>query len=213
MPLGTYEWHCEHLPVGLDALTAYGLSLRSAEQTGGVVLPPLYYGTGGDHSNYPWTVMMPEVNEIEKQIVHTLDRLEANGFRFVTILSGHFADTQLEMIDRIKRNWDDADHQLKVMVTAMNRIKDLRIGPDHAGIFETTLLHALYPELVQIERLPSLAKAPLAPNDNWADGRHDPAHPIWGVIGPDPRRFDPTKSKELLDAAIASLAREVNEKR
>ena len=25
IPLGTYEWHGEHLPLGLDSLTAHGL--------------------------------------------------------------------------------------------------------------------------------------------------------------------------------------------
>ena len=38
IPLGTLEWHCEHLPVGLDGLTSHGLCLRAAAQDGGVVL-------------------------------------------------------------------------------------------------------------------------------------------------------------------------------
>jgi creatinine amidohydrolase len=65
LPLGTIEWHCHHLPVGLDALTAQGLCLLAAEETGGLVWPVLYYGTGGGHGAFPWTVMMPERVEIE----------------------------------------------------------------------------------------------------------------------------------------------------
>jgi creatinine amidohydrolase len=41
LPLGTIEWHSEHLPVGLDALTAHGVCLRAAALDGGVVYPPL----------------------------------------------------------------------------------------------------------------------------------------------------------------------------
>ncbi len=37
VPLGTIEWHCHHLPVGLDGLTAHGLCLIAAEQTGALV--------------------------------------------------------------------------------------------------------------------------------------------------------------------------------
>ncbi|MGV8988719.1 MAG: creatininase family protein [Cypionkella sp.] len=37
LPLGMIEWHCEHLPVGLDALTPHGLCLQAADQTGGLV--------------------------------------------------------------------------------------------------------------------------------------------------------------------------------
>lgn len=65
LPLGTIEWHCHHLPVGLDALTAHGLCLRAADRTVGLVWPALYYGTGGDHGGFPWTVMMPAAMEIE----------------------------------------------------------------------------------------------------------------------------------------------------
>ena len=49
IPLGTIEWHSEHLPVGLDALTAEGLCLRAADRAGGLVYPALHYGTGGGH--------------------------------------------------------------------------------------------------------------------------------------------------------------------
>jgi creatinine amidohydrolase len=41
LPLGTIEWHCEHLPVGLDALTAHGVCLGAATQDGGLVYPAL----------------------------------------------------------------------------------------------------------------------------------------------------------------------------
>ena len=58
VPLGTYEWHGEHLPIGLDALTAHGICLEAAARDGGLVCPPLYYGTGGGHSAYPWTIMV-----------------------------------------------------------------------------------------------------------------------------------------------------------
>lgn len=209
LPLGTLEWHCEHLPVGLDALTAHGLCLRVAGHDGGVVLPPLYFGTGGDHAAYPWTIMMPKADDIERQLVHSLERLEVMGFRLAVIFSGHFADTQLEMIDRIAAQWSARGSTLSVIATAVNRIENLPIGPDHAGVFETTLLHALWPALVQIDRLPPLASAPLAEGDTWAEGRHDPSHPIWGVIGPDPRRFDPARSEQLLAACVAWLISEV----
>jgi creatinine amidohydrolase len=39
LPLGTIEWRCEHLPVGLDALTAHGVCLRAAALDGGSFIP------------------------------------------------------------------------------------------------------------------------------------------------------------------------------
>jgi creatinine amidohydrolase len=211
IPLGTYEWHGEHLPVGLDALTAHGLCLRAAAQDGGVVMPPLYYGTGGGHGHYPWTIIKAEPTEIEAQLVFTLARLQTFGFKRAVLFSGHFADTQLDMIDRIAVQWNAGEGPLKVYATAVNRIEGLDFAPDHAGIFETTLLAALRPDLVQLDRLKPLSEAPLAADeDDFGATRHDRHHPIWGVFGPDPRHFKPTQARPLLDACVRWLVQKVN---
>jgi creatinine amidohydrolase len=202
IPLGTLEWHCEHLPVGLDALTAHGICLGAAAKGGGIVLPPLHYGTGGGHGAYPWTIMLETDREIAAALAKTFTRLQDFGCRLAVLFSGHFADTQLLMIDRLATEWNGRGHAMTVLATAVNRIEDLLIPPDHAGIFETTLLYALYPHLVQLDRLPPLADAPLAEGDVWETGRHDPAHPIWGVVGPDPRRFDSAAAAPLLTSSV-----------
>lgn len=206
IPLGTYEWHGEHLPVGLDALTAHGLCLRAATRDGGVVMPALQYGTGGGHGHYPWTIIKAEPDEIEAQLMFTLQRMEAFGLKLAVVFSGHFADTQLDMIDRIAKNWNSQKSALKVLATAVNRIAGIDFAPDHAGIFETTLLASMWPELVQLDRLMSVAEAPLAvDDDNFGEARHDSAHPIYGVFGPDPRHYNPAQAKPLLDSSVSWL--------
>ena len=208
IPLGTIEWHCEHLPVGLDALTAHGVCAQAALEDGGLVLPALHYGTGGGHGAYPWTIMMDGDAEISAQLGKTLSRLEDFGCRLAVLFSGHFADSQLAMIDRIAAGWNGAQRPMRVFATAVNRIEGLTIAPDHAGVFETMLLYALYPQLVQLGRLPSLEEAPVT-TDDWAESRHDPKHPVWGVFGPDPRRFDPAQASSLLTASVKWLVARV----
>jgi creatinine amidohydrolase len=44
LPLGTLEWHGEHLPLGSDALQSEALMIACAERFGGIVLPPLFLG-------------------------------------------------------------------------------------------------------------------------------------------------------------------------
>src|SRR5205807_3244291 len=46
VPLGTYEHHGWHLPVGFDGVKAQALCGRVAERTGGVVLAQFWYGIG-----------------------------------------------------------------------------------------------------------------------------------------------------------------------
>jgi len=205
LPLGTIEWHCEHLPVGLDALTAHGVCLRAATRDGGLVYPALYYGTGGGHSLYPWTVMMETDREIAAEILRTLARLHDFGVQLAVLFSGHFADGQLAMIDGIVETWRAAGNPMKVIATAVNHIEGLPFGPDHAGIFETTLLGGLWPDRVQLDRLPSIKAAPLAPGDAWEEGRHDPKHPLWGIVGPDPRTYDARQGPPLVAVSVEWL--------
>lgn len=179
LPLGTIEWHCHHLPVGLDALTAHGLCLRAAGTTGGLVWPVLYYGTGGDHGDFPWTVMMPDAVEIETLLTFTLHRMARLGVAEAILFSGHFADTQLAMIDRIAATWNAAGQAPVVRALSVNRAPVPDLPPDHAGLFETTLLDGVSPGLSDLGALGSDPDLP---------DRFDPASPLWGIVGTDPRR-------------------------
>jgi creatinine amidohydrolase len=211
IPLGTYEWHCEHLPVGLDALTSHGLCLRAAMIDGGVVLPVLHYGTGGGHGAYPWTMMLQKPTAIAAQLSFTIAKLKSFGFKLIVLFSGHFADEQLNMIDELAAQQSNAS--ATIFATAVNRMEGLAFKPDHAGIFETTLLFAMWPNLVQLDRLPSRKDAPLPEGDsNFGEMRHERHHPIWGIFGPDPRTFDEKQAQPLLNASVNWLTAEVRKR-
>ena len=116
LPLGSIEYHRRHLPLGLDGLTAHGICTRAAATTGGVVLPTVWFGTGGTHTGYPWTIMTPTA-------------------------------------------------------------APLPIDPpgQHGG---------------------------------WTH-RHTPGHPLWGIMGPDPRTADLHQSQRLLDQIVDWVCRQV----
>ena len=44
LPLGTLEWHGEHMPLGSDGIQSQELFIRLAKRVGGVVLPKLFLG-------------------------------------------------------------------------------------------------------------------------------------------------------------------------
>lgn len=204
LPLGTIEWHCQHLPVGLDGLTAQGLCERAALAGGGLVYPTLYFGTGGGHSAYPWTVMMPEADQIRALLEHALFRLEQFGVRRAVLFTGHFADEQLQMIADIAAAWNRRGSAMTVIARGINMVEGGAVAPDHAGVFETMMLSALWPDRVDLAQL-----APCDPDhpstDDFAATRHDPSHELWGVFGPDPRQFDPASGAELLSIAAGWL--------
>jgi creatinine amidohydrolase len=211
VPLGTIEWHCEHLPVGLDSLTASGICLRAALATGGVVLPTLYYGTGGDHGRYPWTIMMPGADPLETMLALTISRLRDFGIATVVLFSGHFAGPQVDLVKRLAL--ECTDEWFSVLGYAVNEIEGLPLAPDHAGIFETTLLAELHPGLVDISELQPMNDGPMPESDSWSPTRHDPGHPLYGIIGPDPRVYDPLTAPALVEKSVNWLAAKVREVR
>jgi creatinine amidohydrolase len=211
IPLGSIEYHSRHLPVGLDGLNAHGVCTRAAARTGGIVLPALYYGVGGGHTTYPWTIMANSDPPLSDLLEVTLGRLASFEVKVGVLFTGHFSDEQLALIDELADRWNTSRPSPKALALSVNRT-DARTAPDHAGIFETTLLSSMWPDRVQLDRLPSLSEVPADSSDPIAgyDHRHDPAHPLWGVMGPDPRSYDPAHASALLEDVVSWTTAQVD---
>jgi len=203
LPLGSLEFHGPHLPIGLDALTAYGICLAAAEQGGGVVLPPWYAAIGGEHSRYPWTFMSRTPDAIETLLAETLGRLDELGVERVVLLSGHFAQEQGDLIARVADAWNAGGASLQAVARTLGQAPHPPVAPDHAARFESLVLHALHPHLVDIAQLPDLGAFP-APQgeDPFGSDRHRPDHPLYGVFGPDPRDLDVADAGPLLEYLV-----------
>jgi creatinine amidohydrolase len=205
VPLGSIEYHSHHLPVGLDGLNAHGVCTHAALGSGGVVLPTLYVGVGGGHTTYPWTIMAASATPLEELLEQTLRRLADFGVSLAVLFTGHFANEQLALIDGLAARWNEAagDTGMRALALSVSRATT-PLAPDHAGVFETTLLSALWPDRVQLDQIPLDADRP-APDPLGATGydhRHDPAHPLWGVMGPDPRDYRPEHASALLAQVV-----------
>lgn len=210
MPLGSLEFHGPHLPIGLDALTAQGLCLAAAEQHGGIVLPPVYQAVGGEHSRYPWTLMSDAPDAIEQLLGETLARLSELGVRRAILFSGHFADEQRDLISRVAERWNAMDAPLRAVARTLGQARATPVTPDHAGRFESLVLHAVAPELVHVDLLPDATAYP-APEgeDPYGRDRHRAEHPLHGIFGADPRGLDTEAALPLfahLTEWLASLA-------
>jgi creatinine amidohydrolase len=204
LPMGSIEFHSAHLPIGLDGLTAHGVCARAAARSGGIVFPALFYGVGGGHTAYPWTIMASSDAPIHDLLQQSFNRLQDFGVKIAVLFTGHFSDEQLDLIDDISKDWNAARHPMRVLALSVNRA-EAHVAPDHAGIFETSLLSAMWADRVQLHQLPPLAQVPANDPDGDVRGnhRHDPTHPLYGVFGPDPRTFDPGNAAQLLEQIIA----------
>jgi creatinine amidohydrolase len=208
LPIGATEFHQEHLPIGLDGLNAQGVACEAASERGGIVLPTLFVGTGGGHKDYPWTIMMDGDAEIRAILQKTLQRLNEFGVKVAVLFTGHFAPEQLEMIESIASTWKQTGRSMKVLALAINMPLESALSPDHAGVFETTVLSKFFKETIDLGELPSLSDSPAIDPDGDPYGlhRHDPEHVLWGVFGPDPRKYDSAAA----DALVGKLTLEIN---
>lgn len=207
IPMGTYEWHGNHLPVGNDAVKAHALCLLTAQQTGGLVMPPFYYGTAG-HIGYPLTVLVRE-EPIMELMRATLEEMVKWGVKVAVIFTGHFSGEQMDMVKRIAQAWDDP--RMKVLNLTDYMLPNPPFFPDHAAIFETSMLNGIMPELVHLENIPDMESAPANdPNgDTWGAHRHNPDHPLYGIFGDDPRKCDSYSSAQLAAQAVDWLSKTV----
>ena len=74
LPIGTIEWHGEHNPVGLDTLKIHALLEKCAQEIGGLVFPPLYYGESRLEA-------LMEANAADREQIAEAMALSAEGFR------------------------------------------------------------------------------------------------------------------------------------
>lgn len=207
LPLGTLEWHGEHLPLGTDALISEGLMVLAARRLGGIVLPPIHQGpdadrktTGGEHlqgmdfvdeRSSPGAPLPGSCYWVpDSFFIEVVDRLLLQvaraGFKAV-FADGHGPS---------RNSWNKyieqqgANHPLRLIGVSGSLAARWESQIDHAAHNETSLMLAIRSELVDLSRLPQ-----------------DPADWPVGVAGEDPRDAEAETGEALLEGSIAALAR------
>ncbi|UCH36163.1 MAG: creatininase family protein [Armatimonadota bacterium] len=142
VPFGLIEWHGPHLPLGNDALKAHAILVKCAEQSGGVVYPPVWF-----HADFDQQCLVSVITEL-------FDRLKKMGFRVIIGVSGHNIDKQIEMINRALEPVvaDSSVVGIGLWEVTLSQCEDS--STDHAAKWETSNMQFFYPELVDLGELP-----------------------------------------------------------
>lgn len=150
-PVGSLEFHGPHLPLGLDTLHAYEFCLRAAERTGGIVLPPTFWGTTG-HVGWPGSLLISE--DTFRGIVRDVFRLLAEqGVKLVVATTGHWPERQGGLVAKIAQEAMNERPQTRILVLDPFTANPMDPNPGHAGLKETALMMFLRPELVHTAEL------------------------------------------------------------
>ncbi|MBM3474937.1 MAG: hypothetical protein FJX75_16875 [Armatimonadetes bacterium] len=151
VPIGSTEFHGQHLPVGFDAMHAHAVCLSAAEQTGGVVLPPTFWGTRG-HEGFPGSLLLRE-ETIAALAADILDRLTAQGYRLIVLFTGHWPEVQGGLLKRVGEEHMERSPDVRVLVLDPLTTHPTEARTEHAGRIETSVMLHLRPDLVHMERL------------------------------------------------------------
>jgi creatinine amidohydrolase len=211
LPLGTLEWHGEHLPIGSDAIQAESLMVECAHRYGGIVLPPIHIGPGptklmddgrlligmdfwGDAVIPPRQLdgdcyWIPD-GLFASMIYGILAQCKRTGFRAV-FADGH-GPSRASWVRDIGSRQDY--YGLKLFGVTRDIQDAWRSQTDHAARNETSLMLQYRPDLVDLSQLSkSRADKPL------------------GVWGEDPRDATAGYGAECMNSAIEIMIRKFRE--
>jgi len=151
LPLGSLEYHGYHNVLGLDSLKAWKICQRVAEKTGGIVFPPLYLGVDAwpdiDIQKYPnkqFDCYHLDAKLYQEVLENYFYRMIRIGFKKIFVLAGHYPNANITKLAAQKYK------NTKIIIVKEPDLIEGAVG-DHAGKWETSLLMALFPKLVDLK--------------------------------------------------------------
>jgi creatinine amidohydrolase len=153
-PVGAIEPHGPHAPLGTDTLISVGMCERAAARLqDAVVLPPLPYGVTRYGAAFAGAIGISE-QTLRAMVLDVAESVAKNGFRRLVIVNNHF---EPEQVATLRAAADEAGALYLDLVRRRNaqRLTDeFRRGSCHAGRYETSLVLADAPDLVETTQLP-----------------------------------------------------------
>lgn len=223
IPIGSMEQHGHHMPLHVDVLLPTEFARRAAAEIDALVAPPFTYGYkshqksgGGNH--LPGTTSLDGATLVAA-LRDVIKEFARHGVRNICLVNGHFENSWfiVEAIDLALRElrWGDVTDMKIVVLSYWDFVGDdaiARLYPngfpgwdlEHGGVLETSLMLALYPQLVQIERAVDVRPATFPPYDVY------PVKPEWtppsGTLS-SPKEASAEKGEILLDVCTRGIVR------
>jgi creatinine amidohydrolase len=158
-PVGAVEPHGPHAPLGTDTLISLGICERAAQRLrDAVVLPPLHFGVTRYGAAFAGAVGISEVT-LRAVVLDVAAAVAAQGFRRLAIVNNHFEPEQVATLRAAAQEAGALYLDLVRRANAERLTDEFRRGSCHAGRYETSLMLADAPELVdreEMERLPAV---------------------------------------------------------
>lgn len=204
IPIGSCEQHGHHMPLDTDNLIGTYLAMETARRCNCLVMPSINYGQVWSARKFPGTIALSTdtLIRIIKDVVYSLETHHAKN---IILFAGHNGNSNA-MKEAARQLLDEYNYKNVWFVTAdvdqsLMKLMETPIpcGCVHAGEMETSMLLAIRPDLVHMERataeFPALPKAAKYRPISWDEYIKS------GSFG-DGSKATVEKGKALLESAI-----------
>jgi creatinine amidohydrolase len=157
-PVGAVEPHGPHAPLGTDTLISVGMCERAAQRLADVpvvVLPPLPFGVTRYAAAFAGAVGVSEAT-LRAVVLDVARALTEQGFRRLVIVNNHFEPEQVATLRAAAGQAGASYLDLVRRRNAARLTEEFRRGSCHGGRYETSLVLADAPELVDRETMATL---------------------------------------------------------
>ena len=210
IPVGSLEQHGAHLPVSTDSLIAEYIARLLAEKIGAFVLPVISYGVSFEHK--PMFNVSIHHSTLSTMLCDTCISLAENKIREIIILNGHHGNTGA--IQYIPQEVQSKIPAIDVNIHILHYWQMMKSDFDHAGEVETSLVLAIAPELVHMDRARPNSKSLSKSRAAYSSLTNTPGsfpkitgNGVWG----DPMRATASKGDKLIKEIIANLIKTIAE--
>ncbi|SFP29027.1 creatinine amidohydrolase [Amycolatopsis arida] len=182
LPIGAVEPHGPHAPLGTDALISTALCERVAARCTGdpglrvLILPALPYGVTRYAAEFPGTVGVGE-EALHALVTEVCLGLVDQGLPRIVLVNNHFEPEHVATLRRAVRTVESARGVRLGHLDLVRRhyaarlTAEFRAGECHAGRYETSLVLAERPELVDRATMRTLPRVAVNLPAAMADGR------------------------------------------
>jgi creatinine amidohydrolase len=172
LPVGSTEPHGPHSPLSTDPIISIGMCERAAARLANdpelraLILPPLDYGVTRYSRSFPGPIHVNE-ETLHAILVDICTSLVDQDFRHIVIVNNHFEPEHVQTLHRAidtvegTRGATVGYLDLTRKERAVKLTEEFRRGECHAGRYETSLVLAGHPELVDEVAMAELPYVPV----------------------------------------------------
>jgi creatinine amidohydrolase len=158
IPIGVFEKHGPHLPLGTDLIDVREIALRAAKKEYALVFPEYYFSQILEAKHQPGTIAYsPKL--IWDILQQTCDEISRNGIKKIVLVNGHGGNNSFLPFFCLSQLEKQRDYCVILFRPQMDpkvaeKIKKLKESKNggHAGETETSMMQVSRPDLVHKDR-------------------------------------------------------------